>query len=199
MATLQPLELSSSSTIFSFLSKSSCGYLHNMSTLVLNSSPFPESPCGVHCAQILSIPANHLSLKIILCSYGSESLEEHIWKLLWCTGTILVRVPSMDSGAQWRDSGKEFANALKGSIFVSPEVCSDRLPMINDCHLLAWEKRPFWATFLKAVKAQGDEKTFHTSLLLCDQKLPDLSLAMSTHFGKVCEDFIMNQTMILKI
>lgn len=51
--------------------------------------------------------------------------------------------------------------------------------------------------FVKAVKGQGDEKTFHTSL--CDQKWPDLSLATSTNLGKVCEDFIMNQTMILKI
>lgn len=75
---IQPLELSSSSTIFPLLSKSSCGYLYNMSTFVLNSSPFPESPCGLHCAQILSIPANQLSLKIILSSCASESLEEHI-------------------------------------------------------------------------------------------------------------------------
>lgn len=70
--------------------------------------------------------------------------------------------------------------------------------MIDDCHLLAWDKRPFWAAFVEAVKGQGDEKTFHTSLLLCDQKWPDLSLAMSTNLGKVCEDFIMNQTMILE-
>lgn len=55
-----------------------CGYLYNMSTFVLNSSPFPESPCGLHCAQILSISANQLSLKIILSSCASESLEEHI-------------------------------------------------------------------------------------------------------------------------
>lgn len=64
------------------LSKSSCGHLHNMNTFVLNSSPFPVSPCGLHCAQILSIPVNQLSLKIIISSHGSESLEEHVWKLL---------------------------------------------------------------------------------------------------------------------
>lgn len=53
--------------------------------------------------------------------------------------------------------------------------------------------------FCEGCEGAGDEKTFHTSLLLCDQKQPDLSLAMSINLGKVCEHFIMNQTMIFKI
>lgn len=75
--------------IFPFLSKSSCGYLHNMSTFVLNSSLFPESPYGLHCAQILSILANQLYLEIIISSYGSESLEE---------------MSESCSGAEWHNS-----------------------------------------------------------------------------------------------
>lgn len=51
---------------------------------------------------------------------------------------------------------------------------------------------------MKAVKGTGG-KTFPTSLLLCDQKWTDLSLVMSTNMGKACEDFITNQTKILKI
>lgn len=90
----QPLELSSSSPIFPLLRKSSSGYLHNMSTFELNSSSFPESPCGLHCAQILSIPAHQLSLKRILSTYGSESLEEHVWKSLWCrVAQFLPEIP----------------------------------------------------------------------------------------------------------
>lgn len=80
MATLQPLELSSSSTIFPLLNKNSCDYLQNMSIFVQNSCPFPQSPYGLDFAQILSIPANQLSLEIILNGDGSESLEEHLWK-----------------------------------------------------------------------------------------------------------------------
>lgn len=111
-----------------------------------------ESLVVFHCAQILSTPANQLSLKEILGSYGSESLEEHLWKLLWCSGTILTRVPSMDSG-------KEFANALKGSVFVSWEVCSDWLPMINDRHLLAWEKRHHFELLLRKLwRGRGMER-----------------------------------------
>lgn len=72
--------------------------------------------------------------------------------------------------------------------------------MINDCHLLAWEKRqPFWATFVRGCEAGWEEETFPTSLPLCDQKWAGLILVVSANMGKVCEDFIMNQSKVLKI
>lgn len=42
-------------------------------------------------------------------------------------------------------------------------------------------------------------KNIPMSLLLCNQKWTNLSLAMSTNMGKICEDFIENQIKILKI
>lgn len=161
---------------------------------------FLRASGGLHCAQILSIPATQLSLKVILSSYGRESLEEHIQNLLWCR--VAQYLPEYSRWIQELDGGIQERNLLMP---LKVQHLSTEKDVLSGCQwlmtVICWPGRrdTILSYFCEGCEGAGDEKTFHTSLLLCDQKQPDLSLAMSINLGKVCEHFIMNQTMIFKI